>query len=459
MNKDNMIEIDHNKIPVKNRIGILRYYLNKIAFEREQAIDVILASCITGLPVCLYGWPGTGKTMLIEAIAKASLGKYAYVLGNPTMKPSELAGVPDMQKLREESELRYNTKDRIFDADFGFLDEAGKAPSYALNLMLRAMNEKRGPNNEKINLTLFLASNEPMQSPAFLDRIVCSLWFDDVKEPKNRRTLKLRELKVEPTPSMPEGFLSPDDFTSVRELVESEVKVSTEILAVLDRLESVIYLDKLMGSSGTDIPIHRVSTRKSVWILRMLRTIAWVRGESEITMDLIEEIYPLALWHDPSDREDATFVVREVLQNIRNTKQELEKQLLEISDQLVVFSDKDDLLGAAASLKEIKKKVLSYEDFCADLVPDIQNLESSIQQKIKELDGREFKELSQEIEAHCADKKKTDLAHWNNHTAHLLDRLKGVRAEKSQKMKLVEKLRFESMIRNDIAEVEEVRYA
>jgi MoxR-like ATPase len=458
MNNDKLVQIDHNKIPVKNRIGILRYYLNKISFEREQAIDVILASCITGLPVCLYGWPGTGKTMLIEAIAKASSGKYAYVLGNQTMKPSELAGVPDMKKLREDSKLHYNTEDRIFDADFGFLDEAGKAPSYALNLMLRAMNEKRGPNNEPINLTLFLASNEPMQSPAFLDRIVCSLWFDDVKGSDNRRVLKLRELDLEPTPSMPEGFLSPDDFKSVGELVKKEVTVSKEIVSVLDRLESVIYLDKLTGS-GTDIPPRRVSTRKAVWILRMLRTIAWVRGQSEVTLDLIEEIYPLALWHDPSDQGDAIKAVREVIEEVRNVKGELEQEIKEIGDQLIADLEKEELLGVASSIKEIKNKVSRYGDLCAYLMPEVENLESLTRQKIKDVDGQAFKKLSAEIESHCAAAKNGNLEQWNNYTAHLLNRLKEIKAEKAQKMKLVEQLRFESMIRNDVVVEVEVNHA
>jgi MoxR-like ATPase len=444
------VEVDMSKVPPKNRVLILRHLLNKIMFEREQAIDVILASCITGLPVCLYGWPGTGKTMIIELIAKATSGKYAYVLGNQTMKSSELTGIPDMKRLREKSELHYNTKDRIFDADLGFLDEAGKAPSYALNLILRAMKEKRGPNNEEINLTLFFASSEPIQSPAFLDRIVMSLWFDDVKEAKSRRALKLRDAGLEYTPEMPEGFLDPSDFKAVKELVETEVAVTDEVLSILNHLESTIYIDKLSDSSA-DIPTYRISTRKMLWIPKMLCAVAWLRGMKEVTLELIAEIYPLALLHDPAHGKGAVAVVAEVIQDIIATKERLEKELTTISNQLANVTTQKDIPELDGRLQAVNQEI-TEKSYCNYLLPQIEELESRLKTRITGLADVEASQLFMTIEDHC---KRNDLYldDWNEQTAEILKKAKKTKVAqylKGKKKAVLETLRQEAADRNGI---------
>ena len=170
--------------------------LSKSFIQRDEAIRMVLAGLISGVPNLLMGPPGTAKSAMVGAIAKAcgigGIGNqqyFEYLLTNHTM-PEELFGGIDLEILQEGRVVK-NTAGKMPVAEIAFLDEVFRGGSHILNTLLTIINERRYDSGDGtkfvpllgiIGASNFAPTDEILE--AFFDRFPIRFWVQPVLTPR-----------------------------------------------------------------------------------------------------------------------------------------------------------------------------------------------------------------------------------------------------------------------------------
>ncbi len=131
----------------ENIVGALartRSVLNSIFVGRDREVLAVLSGLVSGEPVILVGPPGSGKTKLVEYLARLVDARYFYYLLTRFTEPDELLGPIDINAFREGRYERV-TSGRLPDSEIVFLDEIFKASSAIRNILLDIILYKRVP--------------------------------------------------------------------------------------------------------------------------------------------------------------------------------------------------------------------------------------------------------------------------------------------------------------------------
>lgn len=176
-----------------DRIRKLATSIKKELVGRDEAVDAVLASFISRVPVVLFGPPGTAKSLLVRMIADRTTDDsdqssfFEYLMTMHTM-PEELFGAIDIKKLVQDTpEFQRATQGMLPEKDFVFLDELFRGGSHILNTLLTVVNEGKFHDGSKtINVKavgIVGAANFPPTGTdlqAFYDRFPIRIWLDSL---------------------------------------------------------------------------------------------------------------------------------------------------------------------------------------------------------------------------------------------------------------------------------------
>ena len=176
-----------------NRIRKLAVSIKKELVGRDKAVDAVLASFISRVPVVLFGPPGTAKSLLVRMIADRTTDDpdhssfFEYLMTMHTM-PEELFGAIDVKKLLQENpEFQRATQGMLPEKDFVFLDEIFRGGSHILNTLLTVVNEGKFHDGSKTidvkAVGIVGAANFPpneRELQAFYDRFPIRIWLDSL---------------------------------------------------------------------------------------------------------------------------------------------------------------------------------------------------------------------------------------------------------------------------------------
>ena len=126
-------------------------------------IDGALCAILAREHVLLLGPPGTAKSALVRAIARAFKVSYFEALVTRFTTPDEICGPVSLASLEQDRYMRV-TAGKLPEAQFAFLDEIWKSSSALLNTLLTIANERLYFNDGQLVgcplVTLFGASNQ-----------------------------------------------------------------------------------------------------------------------------------------------------------------------------------------------------------------------------------------------------------------------------------------------------------
>ena len=138
--------------------------VSKAIVGKDETIEMVLNCFLCSGHILLEDVPGTGKTMLVRAFAKAVGGSFSRVQFTPDLLPSDLTGINFYNQKRGEFEFR---KGPLF-ADVVLADEINRATPRTQSSLLEAMEERQisvdgesYPLGEKF---LVLATQNPLES-------------------------------------------------------------------------------------------------------------------------------------------------------------------------------------------------------------------------------------------------------------------------------------------------------
>lgn len=268
--------------------------------DREIEIDVLLTALVAGEHVLLLGPPGTGKSAIAGAFAKAIGGTLFQKLFTKFTTDQEVFGPVALSGLREDR-FRRVTTGYLPEADVAFLDECFKANSAILNALLTALNEREFDNDGqrgRIPLKIAVgASNELPEDEglaALYDRFVLRRWVSYLKDDAQIERLLL--MGGEPT--------------TTATISEAEVACLRAHRDAVDIRPLVSFLLELFRKLSTDHGIE-VSDRRKRKLVKLIRSRAALAGDSVATKRHAK-IALEALWDEPAQRAQVADTFREI---------------------------------------------------------------------------------------------------------------------------------------------------
>ena len=254
-----------------------------------DVVDMVLACLFAGGHVLLEDVPGTGKTVLAKAVAKASGLAFSRIQCTPDLMPSDVTGssvwLPDSKKF----EFRAGP----VMASIVLVDELNRATPRTQSALLECMAENQvsvdGARHELDKPFFVLATENPVESEgtfplpeAQKDRFMMTLSMGYPNEVQEAEIITAQRSLTHPVKNVKAVVAKEDILAAMKEAVE--IHVDESVLA---------YLIALSKASRNDLRIAAgISPRGSIALYKACQAYAAVQGRTFITP---EDVKLLAL--------------------------------------------------------------------------------------------------------------------------------------------------------------------
>lgn len=266
----------------------------KVVVGQTPTIDAMLAAAAVGGHVLLEGVPGTAKTLLAQAVARALGLTFARAQFTPDMLPSDLTGT-----------MTLRGQDLVFRRGPVFTqlllaDEINRTPPKTQAALLEAMSEGQvsvdGVSHPLPKPFLVVATQNPIEyegtyplPEAQLDRFLMKIEVGYPNEDQERDMLRMERDGLAPATLIEvEAVTDADGLLTGRRLVETTT-VSDEVVS---------YVTSITRRSR-DLPSVELgaSPRSSVHLLAAAKAIARMSGRDFVTPDDVARMAVPVLRH------------------------------------------------------------------------------------------------------------------------------------------------------------------
>lgn len=267
--------------------------IEKVVLGKEKVIKDFLCAFLAGGHVLLEDVPGTGKTLLVRALAASINGTYKRVQFTPDLLPSDIIGINYYNQQNNEFVFR---KGPIF-SNLVLADEINRATPRTQSALLECMEEKTvsvdGETSYLSPVFMVMATMNPLEfqgtfplPEAQIDRFIMKLHLGYPDEESEKRIAE-RTGKFNDSLNI-ESVVSIDDILVARNEI-ANVHVSPAI---------VDYIVKIIRSTRNHEKIKLgVSTRGVVALTRASQTLAAMNGRDYVIPDDVKSLAVPVLAH------------------------------------------------------------------------------------------------------------------------------------------------------------------
>ena len=260
---------------------------------KKQEITLIAVCYLCGGHILLEDIPGTGKTMLFRAFARACGGSFRRIQCTPDLMPSDVTGIHFYNMKTGEFEFRAGP---VF-ADMVLADELNRATPRTQSSLLEAMAERQvtvdGETRRLSDTFMVAATQNPIESygtfplpEAQMDRFMMRLNLGYMQRGEEISVALRRDTE--------------DIIDQIRPVVSAEETL--KLRCMLDRIEMsgpvTGYLMDIIEKTRNDSRVNiGASPRGTIALVKASRAYAAFQGRAYVTPDDVKTLAPHVLAH------------------------------------------------------------------------------------------------------------------------------------------------------------------
>jgi len=285
------------------RMAAVREHIGRVIFGQHDVIDQTLITLLTGGHALLVGYPGLGKTLLVDTLGTVLGLEDRRVQFTPDLMPPDILG----SEVLEEDDSGQRSFRFIKGPIFGQLlmaDEINRASPRTQSALLQAMQEYKvsvaGKDHDLPKPFHVLATQNPLElegtyplPEAQLDRFLLQI---DVGYPDEEAEKKLLFATTGTADAKPEQVLTAEDLIAAQRLVRS-VPVGD---AVADAILKLVRSGRPDEAGDPNIRNHLAwgpGPRASQALMLATRARALLQGRFAPSIDDVVTLAPPVLRH------------------------------------------------------------------------------------------------------------------------------------------------------------------
>ena len=283
---------------IREQTDRVRDQLREVVVGQDDAISALLVAVFTQGHALIEGVPGTAKTLMVRALARAMSLDFSRIQFTPDLMPSDVIGTNVFDLQRGQFLLR---KGPVF-TDLLLGDEINRSPAKTQAALLEAMQERRctidgEPYVLSRHFTVFATQN-PIEyegtyplPEAQLDRFMMKVFVTYPEPAEEERILELYNQGHEPhnvEASAIRPVMTADDIERCR----------TVIKALAMRAELITYIRELVTATRqSDDILVGAGPRGGIHLLMGAKAVAAFAGREFATPDDIQSMVRPTLRH------------------------------------------------------------------------------------------------------------------------------------------------------------------
>lgn len=350
------------------RFTAVRDFLLAHNVERDEDIDLLLLSIISGVDALFLGEPGVGKTHMIELLVNHCLQgmeMFSHLFAKD-QSADEVLGPRDVMAMKDGKIARL-TSGYAPDANVAYFDEVFKASPPMLNPMLDLLANrvlKVGGNVKDCSqlIAIVMSSNElPDREDlqAFRDRIGITKVVQPVQTPEGRRAVTDLQLDMQVNGIHP--GIQTFDLADIHAMQDEANRVTVNEAC----RQIMVDAQQKWLEKG-----HAPSQRRVGQMWKVVKAHAWAAGRSEVVADDFMVCQHMA-WNHPDHARSAREVIiefasaftrkaarfRETMEPIMHSMEELKLKLDATADENEKMNLMNDGFKFLRQLRELNRDV------------------------------------------------------------------------------------------------------